>query len=83
MTALPAIRAEVAAQLDDDDMPPVTWRTPRRSQGNGECVEVARAPYGGVWLRDSKRPAGPVLDLSPADWRALLATVRAGEAGAA
>lgn len=30
MTALPAIRAEVAAQLALDDMPPVTWRTPSR-----------------------------------------------------
>lgn len=80
---LPHLTAEVARQLADDDMPPVTWRRARRSQGNGECVEVAAAPGGGVWLRDSKRPHGPTLDLSPADWRALLATVRAGEAGAA
>lgn len=79
---LPHLTAEVARQLDDDDMPPVTWRTPRRSQGNGECVEVARAPYGGVWLRDSKRPYGPTLDLSPADWAALVATIRAGKEAA-
>lgn len=83
MTAMPHLRTEVARQLADDDMPPVTWRRARRSQGNGECVEVAAAPGGGVWLRDSKRPAGPTLDLSPADWAALIATVRAGEAGAA
>lgn len=78
MAALPALRDEVARQLDDDDMPPVTWRTPSRVPG----VEVAAAPYGGVWMRHSRRRT-LTLDLSPADWAALIATVRAGEAGAA
>jgi len=78
MTALPHLAAEVAAQLADDDVPPVTWRTPSRVPG----VEVAAAPYGGVWMRHSRRRT-LTLDLSPEDWAALVASVRAGEAGAA
>jgi hypothetical protein len=78
VTALPHLRAEVARQLADDDVPPVTWRTPSRVPG----VEVAAAPYGGVWMRNAGR-RWQALDLTPADWAALVASVRAGEAGAA
>lgn len=74
---LPHLTAEVARQLADDDMPPVTWRTPSRVPG----VEVAAAPYGGVWMRSVGRP-WLALDLTPADWWALLAAVRAGEEAA-
>lgn len=75
------IYAEVYRTLTDDlDDPPIVWRRSSRS-ANGNCVEAAR--YGdGVLLRDSKHPAGPVLHLTPAAWAALLAAVRAGQAGA-
>ena len=55
------------------------WRKSRHSNGQGNCVEVAA---GGeerrVVVRDSKDPGGPVLLVSPEDWRGLLARVRAG-----
>ncbi|GAA2444759.1 hypothetical protein GCM10010191_71790 [Actinomadura vinacea] len=38
------------------------WRTSRRSQQNGACVEVA-AMHGAVAVRDSKDRQGPVLFL--------------------
>ncbi|MFD7511285.1 DUF397 domain-containing protein [Streptomyces sp. NPDC059853] len=38
------------------------------------CVEVATNVPSTVAVRDSKRPAGPVLHLSPAAWTAFLAT---------
>jgi Mrp family chromosome partitioning ATPase len=50
------------------------WRTSRRS-GNGEnCVQLA-VSSGGVLVRDSKNPTGPVLR---ADLATLLAEVKSG-----
>jgi Domain of unknown function (DUF397) len=45
---------------------------------SGECVEV-EAAAGGVLVRDSKDPAGPVLAFTPGEWAEFLAGVKAGE----
>nr|WP_245650453.1 DUF397 domain-containing protein [Nocardia harenae] len=34
---------------------------------------------GRTAVRDSKNPAGPVLDFTPSEWTAFVAGVRAGE----
>ena len=81
MTVLSAFRAEVVRQLEYDDGPPPAWRKSSRST-TGNCVEVAAAPGGGVWVRDSKRRAGPVLDVAPEVWARFVADVKAGRAGA-
>ncbi len=44
---------------------------------NGECVEVATNVPALVAIRDSKRPTGPVLHLTPSAWTAFLATATA------
>ncbi|UWM51371.1 DUF397 domain-containing protein [Streptomyces carpaticus] len=44
---------------------------------DGECVEVATNIRTAVAIRDSKRPAGPVLHLTPTAWTAFLATATA------
>jgi hypothetical protein len=50
------------------------WRKPLRSGAQGDnCVEVATNVVGVVAVRDSKDPAGPVLAVTPAQWRAFLA----------
>lgn len=57
----------------------VTWRKSSLSQVNGHCVEVARQPGKVVGVRDSKKPRGPVLRFTPAEWRRFVAGIRNGE----
>ncbi|GAB3942683.1 DUF397 domain-containing protein [Micromonospora vulcania] len=54
----------------------VTWRKSTRSNGSGDCVEVADDLSGLVGLRDSKDPAGPVLTFGPAAWSTFVASVK-------
>lgn len=57
------------------------WRKSSRSGGatNG-CVELA--PVGqDMAIRDSKSPAGGMLQVSAAQWRAFAAAVTGGTAG--
>jgi len=49
----------------------VAWRKSSYSVGNGGCVEVASAS-GGVLVRDSKNPGGPVLGVDNREWLAFL-----------
>jgi hypothetical protein len=39
----------------------VTWKKSRRSNPSGNCVELAELPDGGVAVRNSRDPEGPVL----------------------
>jgi Domain of unknown function (DUF397) len=56
----------------------LSWRKAQTSVGNGACVEVAPS-QGGVAVRDSKDPGGPVLTYTPAEWHAFLHGAKAGE----
>lgn len=55
------------------------WFKSRRSSGNGACVEVAYVASGGLAMRDSKDPSGPVLEFSAMVWREFVGAIRAGE----
>ncbi len=57
----------------------VNWRKSSYSNGaGGMCVEVADVD-GGVVVRDSKNPSGPVLAFTDGEWDAFLAGARDGE----
>jgi hypothetical protein len=58
------------------------WRTSSYSNNGGACVEVAGNLPGIVAVRDSKDRNGPVLVLTPTQWREFTAGIRAGELGA-
>lgn len=51
------------------------WRKAKASFANGGCVEVANTP-GEVLVRDTRDREGPVLHLTPGQWRDLLGWVR-------
>lgn len=59
--------------------PTLAWRKSNASAMNGNCVEIAALPGGGVAVRDSKDPNGPRLRFTAAEWSAFTAGVHAGE----
>jgi hypothetical protein len=49
-----------------------TWRKSSYSDaGGGQCVEVAPCPRA-IHIRDSKKPSGPHLSVTPAAWADFL-----------
>lgn len=56
----------------------LSWRTARRSAGNGACVEVAAA-HRRVLVRDSKDQDGPVVQYPQGAWQAFLANAKKGQ----
>jgi hypothetical protein len=60
------------------DQPKLAWRKASASLPDDNCVELA--PHaGGVAVRDSKDPNGPVLRYTAAEWRAFLHGAKHGE----
>lgn len=59
--------------------PAARWIKSSLSFANGDCVEVARLADGRVGVRHSKRPGGPVLRFTPAEWTAFIGGVASGE----
>jgi Domain of unknown function (DUF397) len=57
----------------------VTWQKSGRSGPNGNCVECAALPDGGVAMRNSKDPEGPALIYTAAEIEAFIGGVRDGD----
>ena len=58
----------------------LVWTKAKASDSNGSCLEVARHPEGGRYVRDSKaHGAGPILFFTEAEWTAFLDGARKGE----
>jgi hypothetical protein len=57
----------------------LSWVKSSLSFSNGDCVEVASLPGGGIGVRDSKDPEGPVLRFTPGEWHAFIGGAQNGE----
>jgi Domain of unknown function (DUF397) len=55
------------------------WRKSGRSSAQGNCVELATLPGGGVAMRNSRDPEGPALLFTDAELDAFVGGVRDGE----
>jgi len=56
-----------------------TWFKSTKSDGASNCVETSFAADGTVGVRDSKNPAGPVLEFTPGEWDAFISGAKDGE----
>ncbi|MFF4934978.1 DUF397 domain-containing protein [Streptomyces griseofuscus] len=60
------------------------WFTSSYSSNGGQCVQVATnliATRGVVPVRDSKNPAGPILDIPADSFSSFVASVKTGQFG--
>lgn len=57
----------------------LSWVKSSLSFANGNCLEVASLPDGGIGIRDSKDREGAILRFTPGEWDAFLGGVRNGE----
>lgn len=55
------------------------WIKSRRSNAEGNCVEVAALPGGDIAVRNSRDPDGPALVYTPAELAAFVAGAKDGE----
>jgi len=70
----PRSAAHGGSDPDPQGQPP--WRKSSSSLANGNCVEVASGHQGGIGIRDSMDPRGPVLRFAPDEWHAFLGRMR-------
>jgi hypothetical protein len=57
----------------------VTWQKSRRSNSQGNCVELAELPTGQIAIRNSRCPEGPALVYTRAEIEALILGVKDGD----
>jgi len=57
----------------------LTWQKSRRSNSQGNCVEMAQLPGGDIAVRNSRFPDGPALVYTRAEIEALLNGVKDGD----
>jgi hypothetical protein len=57
----------------------VAWRKSVYSNSQGNCVELAQLPDGGVAVRNSRFPGGPALIYTRDEIKALILGVKDGE----
>jgi hypothetical protein len=69
--------------MTEPDLSRAEWHKSSYSGQDGNCVEVATNLPGLVAIRDSKRPEGARLIVTPSEWRTFLAATRQGRLGAA
>jgi hypothetical protein len=64
--------------VSDAERAGLVWKKASASTSYGQCVELASAA-GGVAMRDSKDPDGPILLYARAEFKAFLDGARNGD----
>jgi len=64
----------MAPPISDDSW----WRKSSHSNSANGCVEIRERPDT-IAVRDSKRPEGPVIEVTRAEWRDFVDGVKRGE----
>lgn len=59
-------------------MTELAWKKSTRSNGGGDCVEVA-TPTRAVLVRDSKDQTGPILSFTADTWAGFVDGVKTGK----
>jgi hypothetical protein len=62
-----------------DELNDVTWRKSRRSNSQGNCVELAELVDGSVAMRNSRHPHGPALVYTRAEVEAMILGAKDGD----
>jgi len=57
----------------------LTWFKSSLSMGDGQCVEVAHLPGGGMAVRDSKDRSKPAHSYTRDEWLAFIGGAKNGE----
>jgi hypothetical protein len=61
------------------DLQGAIWRKSRRSNSQGDCVELAGLPRGMIAVRNSRHPGGPALIYTRAEIDAFIRGARNGD----
>ncbi len=61
------------------DLHGAIWRKSRRSNSQGNCVELADLPGGAIAVRNSRHPSGPALIYTRAEIEAFIKGARDGD----
>ena len=69
----------VTSGVPDPLLRGVTWTKSSHSNPNGNCVELTQPADGIVAVRNSRRPAGPVLLCARAEMAMFVRAVQDGE----
>jgi Domain of unknown function (DUF397) len=59
----------------------LTWVKSSYSGSQGDCVEVAELPDGGMAVRDTKDRAGVILRFGADAWGEFIASIKADKLG--
>jgi hypothetical protein len=65
--------------MSADELTGATWRKSRRSNSQGNCVELAELVDGSVAMRNSRHPHGPALVYTRAEVEALILGAKDGD----